>query len=351
MPLLSMHANRKKRRWRNDCHPEYGLAMNATRQIYAGDTIEAQTTTIASAGMLPACPLCHSTSTARAFSDSGCELRVCCVCELFFVHPYPRVTEQHKRVSSGEFPGIELLDCARRYEGERLYYDRHFDLIARESAGAASILDVGCGTGNLLERFASRRNCYRLGVELNPYAARIARATARCEVLELPFESFRSTRKFDVITMINVFSHISSFGGMFLSLRAALAPNGRVILRTTEMSRNVSRWNQVHWGIPDDVHFLGLNTLDYLCKTYGFIVANHVRVPYEYELFRPSRWQQMGRSRWHNVVKRTAVRMPGVLVALQRLYAAGLGNRLFISFIVLKAHVSGVGSNWHSQSA
>jgi len=329
--------------------------MNATRQIYAGDTIDTRATEIAAVpaaeGISPACPLCHSTFTAHAFSDSGCELRVCNVCELFFVHPYPRISEQHQRVSSGELPGIELLDCARRYEGERLYYDRHFDLIARESAGAASILDVGCGTGNLLERLASRRNCYRLGIELNPFAAQVARATAKCEVLELPFESFRSERKFDVITMINVFSHISSFDGMFQSLWAALAPHGRVILRTTEMARSVSRWNQVHWGIPDDLHFLGLHTLGYLCETYGFAVANHVRVPYEHELFRLSRWQQMGRSRWHNAIKRTAVRIPGALAALQTLYAAALGNRLFVSFIVLKANSPGNSLSVHSQRA
>jgi SAM-dependent methyltransferase len=296
----------------------------------------AESDTRESAGAI--CPLCHSVSSSHAFSDCGCELRVCNDCELFFVHPYPRVVEQQERVTSGDYPGIELLDCARRYQGERLYYDRHFELIAQETAGAASILDVGCGTGNLLERFASRPNCYRLGIELNPAAAQLARNMARCEILELPFEDFRSERKFDAITMVSVFSHVSSFDAMFGSLRRALAPNGRVIMRTTEMARHASRWNQVHWGIPDDLHFLGLNTLSLLCSKYGFTVARHVRVPFEQELFQRSRWQQMGRSRWHNAVKRVAVRVPGALAAAQTLYAAVLGQRLFVSLIVLKAN-------------
>ncbi len=325
--------------------------MNATRRMYADGGFGAhyKGSPAVAASASPSCPLCRSASTARAFSDGGCELRVCNICELFSVHPYPCVSEQQLRVSSGEFPGIELLDCGRRYQGEVLYYDRHFDLIAQESAGATSILDVGCGTGNLLERFASRPNCYRLGIELNPVAAQVARTTAKCEVLELPFESFRGHRKFDVITMINVFSHISSFDAMFRSLRAALAPGGRVIMRTTEMARGVSRWNQLHWGTPDDLHFLGLNTLSHLCATYGFTAARHVRLPYEQELFRPSRWQQLGRNRWRNAIKHTAVRIPGALAAMQTLYAAALGERLFVSFIVLKVGSTGSSTTEHSK--
>lgn len=318
----------------------YKESANATGSVYArsafaGESVHADSTKDQAA---PACPLCGSTWTAHAFSDGGCDLRVCDVCELFFVHPYPPVIEQQRRVSSGKTPGIELLDCTLRYVGEQLYYERHFDLIAQETADASSILDVGCGTGHLLERLASRPHCYRLGIELNPFAAQVARTTANCEILELPFEAFRSERKFDVITMINVFSHISSFDGLFRSLRAALAPNGRVVMRTTEMSGRVSRWNQVHWGIPDDLHFLGLNTLGYLCNAHGFRVARHIRVPYEQELFRRSRWQQMGRSQWHNAFKRAIVRVPGALTAAQKLYTAALGNRLFISFMVLTAN-------------
>jgi SAM-dependent methyltransferase len=314
--------------------------MNATSETYVDRALQdfprgSALTHAAKRTVSCSCPLCASTSTFHAFTDSGCKVRACDNCGLFFVDPYPRPSDQHHQVASQQCPGIDLLDCARRYDGERLYYDRHFESIADECTGAHSILDVGCGTGNLLERLASRFDCYRLGIELNPSAARLARNVASCEILESPFETFRSARKFDVITMINVFSHISSFHAMFESLRAALAPNGRVILRTTEMSRRVSRWNQVHWGVPDDLHFLGLNTLDFLCRKYGFTVARHVRVPFEHELFRLSRWQQMGRSRAQNAIKHALLRVPGALATLRSLYTAGLGNRLFVSFIVL----------------
>lgn len=283
----------------------------------------------------PVCPLCGSRETEAAFIDNGCALHICPQCDLFFVYPYPTSSSQHAHVNAGANPEIEILDCARRYQGERLYYDRHFSLIEEECTGARSLLDVGCGTGHMLERLAAAPNLLRVGIELNPQAADFARRLSGCEILEIPIEQYRCARPFDVITLINVLSHIPSFEGLFRSLRAALAPGGKVILRSSEMSRCVSRWNQVHWGIPDDLHFLGLRTLDKLCEKYGFTIRRHIRVAYEDELFCPFRWQQAGRSNFRNLVKRLALCTPLALPAMRALYAATLGQRLFVSFMVL----------------
>lgn len=282
------------------------------------------------------CPLCGSLETEKAFTENGCTLRVCETCELFFVDPYPTCNVQNKVVASGANPGIGILDCERRHQGERLYYERHFSMIADECEGARTLLDVGCGTGHLLARLASRPGLDRMGIELNEQAAEFARRASGCQILEVPLEEFRGERQFDVITMINVFSHIPTFDGMFRSLRAALRPEGKVILRTSEMTRDVCRWNQFHWGIPDDLHFLGSRTLDFLCAKYGFTVARHILTPCEDEFFDTLRWRQMGRSRTRNLLKSAGVGIPHALPILRQLYRAALGRRLFVSFIVLK---------------
>jgi len=251
------------------------------------------------------------------------------------VNPYPRSHKRHGELTGGAIEGIGLLDCERRYAGEKLYYQRHFELIEEEIRGAQSFLDVGCGTGHLLEKLSDRCSLRRVGIELNHEVAQFARPKARCEILEVPFEEFTTSERFDVITLINVFSHIPSFDGLFAALNKAIAPGGKVILRTSEMSPRVSRWNQVHWGIPDDLHFLGLDTLSFLCRRYGFEVRRHIRLAYEDELFSRSRWLQMGRSRGLNLIKKLAVRTPGALRALRAAYRAALGKRLFVSLIVL----------------
>lgn len=283
------------------------------------------------------CPLCGYVFTRFAFRDAGCTLRSCPHCDLFFVSPYPASSRQHSRVSFGRYDEIEILDCARRYLGERHYYDRHFALITEECAGADSFLDVGCGTGRLLELLAHNSPRRRAGIELNARAASFARRVAGCEIFEIPFEQFRAAESFDVVALINVFSHIPSFRGLFRSLRAVLAPRGKVLIRTSEMAPHVSRWNQMHWGIPDDLHFLGLRTLEFACQQHGFRIARHIRIPFEEELFLPSRWRQTGRSSLVNAVKFAGLRIPGALPSLKKLYTYLLGQRLFISFFVLEA--------------
>ena len=297
---------------------------------------------------VPLCPLCSQRNNETAFWDNGRQLRVCNVCSLFFVHPYPRSSPRHDEVTAGKLDGIDLLDCEERYRGECLYYGRHFATIEEECRGAKSLLDVGCGTGHLLERLSAKTSLRRMGIELNAQAARFARRIAACEIAEVPFEAFQASAPFDVVTLINVFSHIPSLDGLFRSLRGAIAPGGKAILRTSEMSRDVSRWNQLHWGIPDDIHFLGLGTLDYVCCKYGFAVQRHVRVPYEDELFLRSRWQQVGRRKFVNAIKKAGLGTPGALAAMKRAYTALVGQRIFVSFIVLSAvplenaHANGV---------
>lgn len=282
------------------------------------------------------CPLCGSHETRFAFAENHVALRTCCHCDLFFVSPYPASESQHVRVASGSQARIEILDLQRRYQGEKLYYGRHFPLIAEECTGAKFLLDVGCGAGHLLERLASQPGLYRVGIELNPQAAQFARRTAGCEIIETPFEKFQAARRFDVITLINVFSHIPSFERMFYALRESLQPGGKVVLRTTEMAPNVHRWSQLHWGIPDDIHFLGLRTLDLLAQKYGFTVTRRICTPYDDELFLPSRWRQTGRSRLVNLAKIAGLRTPFALPALKKLYTRTFGGRLFLSFIVLR---------------
>ena len=68
----------------------------------------------------------------------------------------------------------------------------------------------------------------------------------------------------------------------------------------------------------------------------GLLWSSTFETPYEDELFRVSRWAQMGRSRHAEPGEGHRFRVPGVLPILKKLYAAALGQRLFVSLIVLK---------------
>lgn len=284
---------------------------------------------------IPVCPLCGIRDNRKAFTEKGYALRACNVCELFFIDPYPTSCERHEKVLDYSYDEVKMLDAANSYAGERLYYKRHFPLIGEECQGASSVLDVGCGTGNLLERLGSFPGIRRAGIELNRERAAFARRVTGCEIHEMPFEEFTSAEKFDVIIMVNVLSHIPSFDDLFNVSRSLLRPNGKLIFRTGEVSRDIGRWTQLSWGIPDDLHFLGLQTLDYACQKYGFKISRRIRTPYAEELFRESRMRQPGRSPFRNAVKSAIASVPYALPTLKKSYDFLMGKGLYLSFIVL----------------
>lgn len=283
-----------------------------------------------------ACPLCNSYGSQKAFEDNGHTLRSCKRCGLFFIAPYPRNRSLNGAFTFGQNREVALLDCRRQYQREVLFCRRYFPAIAQHCRNASSILDVSCGTGHLLERLSATTSSYRIGIQVDPLTARFARCVAGCPVIETPFDEFRGATKFDVITMIDAFSRLTSFDATFRSLRGALAPDGRVVFRTVEMAHNVSRWNQFDWNIPADLQFLGLRTLDLLCAKYGFTVVDRVRTPYEEELFLPARWRQMEGASPINITKKICGTIPGVVPVLKGIYSAIFGSRLFSSISVLK---------------
>jgi 2-polyprenyl-3-methyl-5-hydroxy-6-metoxy-1,4-benzoquinol methylase len=274
----------------------------------------------ANTSQMPQCPLCGGQKSQ--------------VCELFFIHPYPGVDEKHSHVSGYQYKEIEVLDASHSY-AEAKHGDVFLEDILRDCSEARSVLDVGCGTGYLLERLAAYSHLRRVGIELNHERAEFARKVAGCEIFEIPVESFDTHEKFDIITLINVFSHIPSLDSLLNGLRRLLNPNGKLLIRTSEMQRGVNKWAQFSWGIPDDIHFLGMGTLDYICRRYDFCINKHVMHPFSEKAFQTNRWLAKGRSPAKNLLKQIAVHTPLAMPLLRQFYKLIAGDKFYLSYIVL----------------
>ena len=284
-----------------------------------------------------ACPLCGTRALRPAiFRERDHDVVGCDHCDLYFIRPYPADSSSvHENVSEFRYEDLEILDAERQYRGEIELFDRAYPALRDACRGASSVLDVGCGTGRLLELFGEHPGMYRAGIELNKERARFARTNAKCDIYQVPVEQFESDRKFDVIILYNVLSHLHSFDRLFTALGRLLADNGRVILKVGEMQRGFNHRAIFDWGIPDHLHFLGIRTVDFIAARFGFDVTLHQRIPYSAELFRRERWKAPGRSRGRNVVKRIVATTPGALTLLAAVYDMHYGGRIFSSFIVL----------------
>jgi SAM-dependent methyltransferase len=283
------------------------------------------------------CPLCGDSRAARQFEDAGYEVRRCANCGLFFIHPYPEDADlQHGHVIDYDYEKLKLEDAAQKYRAEVRTYDAFFDMIEQQTHGAESILDVGCGAGHLLERLGRRESrLQRVGIELNRERAAVARRKAACEIHQVPIENFSSEERFDVITMINVLSHIPDFDALFSALRSLLRPKGRLILKVGELAPDVRHNDLFEWGVPDHLHFLGFPTLDFICRKYGLRKLVHRREPYSRYFFSQSRWRAPARGWLRNTIKRVVVTVPYLLSLLAWVYDRRHGGRVVSSFVVL----------------
>ncbi|MGH7076065.1 MAG: class I SAM-dependent DNA methyltransferase [Stellaceae bacterium] len=129
----------------------------------------------------------------------------------------------------------DALYAAKDYAAEALYVD---DLVKRHCAHAATLLDLGCGTGRHAVEFLKRG--YRvLGVDVSPdmlaraNELKAAEPPARRDRLEFGAADIRQLhldRRFDaVVALFHVMSYQTSNADLLSALRAArdhLAPGG-----------------------------------------------------------------------------------------------------------------------------
>ena len=105
----------------------------------------------------------------------------CANCELLFISPYPKQSEEvYETVAEYSYEDLTILSPERHYEASKRLYDESFSEMLPFLDGAKSVLDVGCGTGHLLERVGEIPGIERCGLELKPQPSGVC--SGSCEV-------------------------------------------------------------------------------------------------------------------------------------------------------------------------
>lgn len=283
------------------------------------------------------CPLCGSVEHQALFVERGHTLVACAGCELLFITPYPRQAEEvYSVVKDYHYDELEILNVARHYATAQRFYTEYYPRVRPDLIQASSMLDIGCGTGRLLELAGEFPQLRRVGLELNADRAPHARRVAKCEVVEMPLEKYRPEQPFDAITMINVFSHVPNINEVFTALRQLLSPQGKLILGVGEFSPKVRKDAIYDWQIPDHLQFLGMGTTEFLARKHGMKIVRRERIPLAYEMFSRGLLSAPGRSGFRNAIKKSILYTPGAVALMRSLYRWRHHDSVYSSVIVLQ---------------
>lgn len=285
------------------------------------------------------CDCCGSIEWRPYFSENGFELGRCLSCNLFYVQPMPSPDMRMREIEEGRYAGSELtLDPKRQLSNEhfrRRQFESYVDLAQRWSP-QGRWLDIGCGAGVLVS-MAQEAGYDVEGIELTDDRRLTARSITGAVIHDTPVEDLGfDDGSFDVITMIQVFSHLVAPSRTFEVIARILSADGVFIMATAEVGPAAKKSHLYDWGLGDHLYFLGEGTVERYAQQLEMRLLAHERSSYIDVTYAKDRFSIPGRSPLRNAVKRGIVIVPGALPALKYLMRrAQPDNAVYPSVYVL----------------
>lgn len=269
---------------------------------------------------MPTCNCCGANERAELFQSYIYTLVRCTTCNLHYVDPMPNAEERLADVSAGQYgDGQRVMDAGQQLAAERRMERRlqqYIDL-ARRWSPAGRFLDVGCGAGFLMT-LAQRAGYVTEGIELTADRYTVALQTTGSVIHDQPVEELvLDSDAYDVITLINVFSHLADPGRTLAELGRILRPGGVLLVATGEITGEVRKEHLPEWTLGDELFFLGLGTFDRYAEKSGMEVVETHKVWLPDFIYTRDRFKVKGRSPLRNATKFGFLAVPGALPALR----------------------------------
>lgn len=262
------------------------------------------------------CDCCGGQRWEPLFEESAITLGKCPDCDLHSIENIPEPEARMTEMEDGHYAGsLKVLDAERQIVAERVLTDQFqtfVDLASRHKQGG-HWLDIGCGAG-LLIALAQRAGFTAEGIELNTDRKAAAAHQTGAVIHGVPVETVGfPDDTFDVISLINVFSHLTAPGTTLTELRRILKPGGVLVMATGEMLDGVAKNHMHNWNLGDHLYFLGDRTVDTYAEKIGFDVLERERKWLPDEMYSRNWLRSKGRSAKNNAIKSAIRFTPGGL--------------------------------------
>ncbi len=228
------------------------------------------------------CYNCKSYDCVPYVSENGFELVKCSQCGLLYVNPRPTNDEIAQAHHLGVHYGEEVLDVTGSFDNSRIpvYQETLGDLYKDGSfLHGKTWLDIGCGQGEFLvalKRF-SQGHVMVKGLEPNIHKCE----SAQKKGLDVSyFDLDDHTIKNEMISFLNVYSHLPDPPEAIQAWRRLLKPGGELLLQTGDIANFESKDQIKPLILPDHLSFASEGIVVGILERAGFEIVGVWKYPY-----------------------------------------------------------------------
>lgn len=227
------------------------------------------------------CYHCKSNESSYYAEENGFTLVKCSSCGLLYVNQRPDDNEISQAHKQGKHTGIKELDVTGRFSTKKKsnYKNVINDLYGQNFNNIKSWLDVGCGHGEFLLAIkeASDNSVDVTGSEPNINKQKSA-GDRGLNVTYFDLETHK--KKYDAISLLNVYSHIPNPPDFIKLLKNLLNPNGELVLETGDIANMSSKDIYRPFYLPDHLSFASEEILVSMLENLGFEVIKIAKYPF-----------------------------------------------------------------------
>lgn len=227
------------------------------------------------------CYYCGSDQHAFYAAENGFSLVKCHGCGLLFVENRPddnAITQAHKQ---GKHGGTKEFNVTGMFNPTKIpHYLRVLEDLHQGDWGQnATWLDVGCGHGEFMvavQKYSSGK-IRVTGTEPNIHK----QASARKRGLNVDYFDLEShTNTYDVISLLNVYSHLPDPPLFLQTVKKLLNPGGELILETGDTAGLPARDHYRPFDLPDHLSFASESIIVGILQHLGFEIICLKKYPF-----------------------------------------------------------------------
>jgi SAM-dependent methyltransferase len=225
---------------------------------------------------LVACSLCGSNENTLWAEENNYFCVKCSNCGLLFVNPRPSKKYINEAASLGVhfFNNKKFLDGRAKFKLSKINNFRRVILKLNKNLNKSELkwLDVGAGHGEFLFALKNIIKNKSIIEGIDPMEHKVKLARKKGLIMHHGFVK-DIKGQYDVISLLDVFSHVPDFKELLNTMKKHLYPDGEIIIKTGNNGDIVERENVTEpLNLPDHLVFAGHSHLSKFLSGSGFTI-------------------------------------------------------------------------------